>query len=333
MVLIIDSASAQDNVLEYIKEFPQLEQSRLMNKWLKNNKIGTFRFTGLLDSEAKAQNVQASVDYGSNWFSLVNGPAIIQVPKYDKYFSVAIYDMNHHVPDVIVNPTKPILLIRPNQKLPKGEYNVVEMETDQGLVLTRMVVANNLSEVEELRTSIKMEGGKGKISYNPNEFSANTIKWGNSLIDASIPYAKLVYPKKSGEVDPITLATVVKRARHGVPSDAVKYSVIGRDENGEPFKGDDTYELTVPANIVRKGGYMSITLYGIDNRRLIPNDKKIYDRTSFSSSQNKDGTYTITLSPNGKGLNGIPTGKSFYVILRAYEPIEDADLKVLVNKK
>lgn len=333
MLLIIDPASAQDNVLKYIEEYPSQEQFKKMNSWLEKNEIGTFKFSGLLGSEIEVQNVQASVDYGTNWFSINDAPAIVQVPAYDKYFSVAIYDMKHNVPSVVVNPTKPILVIRPGQKIPKGEFNIVELETNQGLIMTRMVVANNLKEVEELRTSIIMKGGKGEVDYQASEFSTNTIKWGNTLIDASLPYINTVYPKKSGEIDPITLAAVVKRAPRGAPSDVVKYSVVGRDGNGNPFNGNDTYELIVPANIVRKGGYMSITLYGADNRQLIPNEKKIYDRTSFSSSQNKDGTYTITLSPNGEGINGIPTGKPFYAILRAYEPIEGADLKVLVNKK
>ena len=44
-----------------------------------------------------------------------------------------------------------------------------------------------------------------------------------------------------------------------------------------------------------------------------------------------DGTYTITLSPSGDGQNGIPTGKPFYCILRAYVPVRDADLRVAVQ--
>jgi hypothetical protein len=32
-------------------------------------------------------------------------------------------------------------------------------------------------------------------------------------------------------------------------------------------------------------------------------------------------------------LNGIPTGKPFYAILRAYVPVEGADLTVRVEKK
>ena len=104
------------------------------------------------------------------------------------------------------------------------------------------------------------------------------------------------------------------------------------DDSGEPFNGTDTYRLTVPAGIVYEQGYYSITIYGTDNKLLIPNSKKIYDRTTYSSEQNADGTYTVTLSPTGDGKNGIPTGKPFYALLRAYVPVQGADLTVKVEK-
>ena len=91
--------------------------------------------------------------------------------------------------------------------------------------------------------------------------------------------------------------------------------------------------LTVPAGIVHNDGYFSITVYGSDNKLLIANDKKIYDRTRYSSEQNADGTYTVTLSPNGEGKNGIPTGKPFYAVLRAYVPVAGADITVKIETR
>ena len=44
-----------------------------------------------------------------------------------------------------------------------------------------------------------------------------------------------------------------------------------------------------------------MTVYGTDNKLLIPNKKRIYDRTSYTSERNDDGNYVITLSPNGEG--------------------------------
>jgi hypothetical protein len=117
----------------------------------------------------------------------------------------------------------------------------------------------------------------------------------------------------------------------GTPSDTVRYGILNDDEHGNPFNGDDTYTLTVPAGIVRDDGYSSITIYGTDNKLLIPNDRGIYDRTTYSADPNNDGTYTITLSPTGDGPNGIPTGKPFYAILRAYSPVPGADLTMAVR--
>jgi hypothetical protein len=35
---------------------------------------------------------------------------------------------------------------------------------------------------------------------------------------------------------------------------------------------------------------MSVTAYGVDNKLLIPNDKGVYDQTSYSAERNADGT-------------------------------------------
>lgn len=76
-----------------------------MNTWLTKHKKGTFSFTGLVDpSDAMVVAPQATVDYGYNWFSISDAPAIVKTPKYDKFFSVSIFDMKHNIPDVIVNP-------------------------------------------------------------------------------------------------------------------------------------------------------------------------------------------------------------------------------------
>jgi len=334
--LSIASTVAQDNIFEYIKEFPNQEQVKMMNSWLENNEKGTFSFSGLVDPTDKTVvTPQATVDYGYNWFSIADAPAIINTPKYDKFFSVSIFDMKHNVPAVIVNPKKPIALIRPGQIVPEGDFYVVELETDQGLAFTRMVVVDNMEEVRKLSKSIVMKGGKGVMNRNVQKFSKNTTKAGIAVIEASIPYLNPdeAFPKKSGEVDPITLAGAVLIGQLGTPAETVRYSLILTDENGNPFTGTDTYEITVPAGIVHKEGYMSITIYGTDNKLLIPNDKKTYDQTSYSAKQNNDGTYTITLSSKGDGMNGIPTGKPFYAVLRAYVPVEGVDLTVIVNNK
>lgn len=149
----------QDSIENYIKEYPNQEQVKMMKTWLKKNEPGTFQFTGLVDpTDDTVVTPQATVDYGYNWFSLSEGPAIIRTPQYDKFFSVSIFDMKHNVPAVIVNPNKPILLLRPGQPIPEGEFYTVKLETDQGLAFTRMVVINNMGEVRKLSQSITLEG-------------------------------------------------------------------------------------------------------------------------------------------------------------------------------
>jgi hypothetical protein len=330
------TSHALDTVEEYIREFPNQEQVKMMNAWLEKNEKGTFQFTGLVDpSDATVVTPQATVDYGYNWFSISDGPAIVRTPKYDKFFSVSIFDMLHNIPAVIVNPDKPILIKRPGQKVPDGDFDVVELETDQGLVFTRMVVVDDMDEMRELSKSIVMEGGKGDMNRDVQRFSAETEKKAHVVIDAVISVVNPddAFGKVSGDVSFLNLAAGVKLGQLGTPSETVRYGLILTGDDGAPLNGKDTYIITVPAGLYKEGGYYSVTVYGTDNKLLIPNDKKIYDRTTYSSEPNKDGTYTLTLSPSGEGKNGIPTGKDFYGVLRAYVPDPGAVMKVKVEKQ
>ncbi len=333
-ILLASTAYAGDTIEDYIREYPNQEQTKMMNAWLAENNKGEFHFTGLVDpTDATVVTPQATVDYGYNWFSVADAPAIISAPAYDKFFSVSIFDMEHNVPAVIVNPSKPILIRRPNQDIPEGDFTVVTLETDQGLALTRMVVIDNMKEVRALSRSITMEGGRGDMTRNVQRFSPQIEASGKAIINASLSHINpdLAFGYKSGDVGYITSAGAVMIGQLGTPADTVRYGTIFTDEFGQPFTADGTYTLTVPPGIAEESGYYSITVYGTDNKLLIPNQQNIYDRTTYSSEPNGDGSYTVTLSPDGSGVNGIPTGKPFYAVLRAYVPVPGADMTVKVT--
>ncbi|MEZ5573842.1 MAG: DUF1214 domain-containing protein [Halioglobus sp.] len=334
-IVVSCSALAADTVEDYIREFPSQQQTRMMNAWLKNNQPGTFVFSGLVDpSDTTVVTPQATVDYGYNWFSVSNGPAIINTPSYDRFFSVSIFDMKHNTPAVIVNPQRPIIIVRPGQAIPEGDFTVVELETDQGLAFTRMVVVDNMDEVRELSNAITMTGGNGDMNRPVQTFSPEVEKAAMAEIQRTdVAFnPDVAFGKKSGDVDPLVLARAVNLGQLGTPTDSVRYSVIFTDDSGAPLNGKDSYLLTVPAGIVHDEGYYSITLYGTDNKGLIPNPQGRYDRTTFSSTANADGTYTLELNPSGEGTNAIPTGKPFYAVLRAYVPVQGADLKTIVTR-
>lgn len=226
------------------------------------------------------------------------------------------------------------MLIRPGQVIPDGEYAVVELETDQGLVLTRMVVVDNIGRVRELSRSIVMDGGDGDMHRDVQRFSPQVEKAALQLLEAAVDTQPPGegFGTRSGDVGEILLAGSVLIGQLGTPSDSVRYSVILTDYEGEALNGTDTYVVTVPAGIVHDDGYFSVTVYGTDNKLLIPNEKGIYDRTSYTSQRNDDGSYIITLRPDGEGKNGIPTGKPFYGLLRAYLPVDGIDITPSVTK-
>ena len=224
--------------------------------------------------------------------------------------------------------------MRPGQAVPEGDFTVVELETDQGLAFTRMVVVDNMDEVRELSKSITMTGGDGDMTRAVASFSPEVEE--AALAEIQRTDVRMnpdeAFGTKSGDVDPLVLARAVHLGQLGTPTDSVRYKVIFTDDSGAPLSGQDSYVLTVPANIVHDDGYYSITVYGTDNKGLIPNPAGRYDRTSYSSIPNADGTYTVLLNPAGEGVNAIPTGKDFYAVLRAYVPVEGADLTVAVKR-
>lgn len=87
LLITTNTANAQDTVEEYLREYPNQEQVKMMNAWLEKYEKGTFQFTGLVDpSDATVVTPQATVNYGYNWFSVSDGPAIINAVKYGKFF-------------------------------------------------------------------------------------------------------------------------------------------------------------------------------------------------------------------------------------------------------
>ncbi len=61
------TAHAKDIVEEYLREYLNQEQVRMMETWLEKNKKGTLWFTGLVDhTDTTVVTAQAMVDYGYN---------------------------------------------------------------------------------------------------------------------------------------------------------------------------------------------------------------------------------------------------------------------------
>ena len=62
-MLLASTASAGDTMEDYIREYPNQEQAKMMNAWLEDNNKGEFHFTGLVDpTDATVVTPQATVD-------------------------------------------------------------------------------------------------------------------------------------------------------------------------------------------------------------------------------------------------------------------------------
>lgn len=103
------------------------------------------------------------------------------------------------------------------------------------------------------------------------------------------------------------------------------YLMSIRDKTGQPFDGNKTYRLTVPANAPAKQ-YWSAVVYDRATHALIRNATRLSRSSQNPDLQkNADGSVDVYFGPNapaGKQTNWIPTnpGGKFEVLFRVYGP-------------
>jgi hypothetical protein len=113
--------------------------------------------------------------------------------------------------------------------------------------------------------------------------------------------------------------------RPGAGSD---YMITGLDSQGRPLDGAKTYRLRLPANFPVKDNW-SVTIYDPQTRSMLQTDQMYAGINSLSADQKKntDGSIDVIFAPKApKGMekNWIQTipGKSWFIILRAYGPLQ-----------
>ncbi len=113
--------------------------------------------------------------------------------------------------------------------------------------------------------------------------------------------------------------------RPGAGSD---YMIVGLDAKGRPLDGAKSYELHLPPNFPVKQNW-SVTIYDTQTRSMLQTDQKFAGINSLSADQkqNDDGSIDVIFAPEapaGMEKNWIQTipGKSWFILLRAYGPLE-----------
>ena len=316
------------DIAEYIKWFPAIKQVEMRDAWLKEYKMGEWQFTGAVTAKDKTVvTPQAGTNYGYTWFNISNEPLVITMPKYDKYYSLSVFDMNHFM-EVHVMPEKPIVIRLPHQKSPIEDAYEIVLHTYQGLALTRQVIVNNEEEVMGLAKKIKMSGGGGDFPFIVPSFSQAVQDAGFKKINDLLEEGKgtdnfFVSPYEGG--GDLDRAAGVLGGQLGTQARYVQYGPLAFDQNKERLNGKASYEIVVPKEGLLKNekGYWTVTIYSFADRFLIPNEKNIYDITSYNAKPNPDGTYTIRINNEGIGENAIPSnGVDYYGVFRVYEPVK-----------
>lgn len=115
-----------------------------------------------------------------------------------------------------------------------------------------------------------------------------------------------------------------------IPGRGAAYEIAFNDAKGAPLSGDNSYKLTLPANIPAKL-FWSLTLYDAANASGLATKARRFPSLGSRDKPvpNPDGTtdlYVGPTAPKGKEANWLPTapGKGFFAILRLYGPEEPA---------
>ena len=107
-----------------------------------------------------------------------------------------------------------------------------------------------------------------------------------------------------------------------------QYAGAMRDPDGNPFDGGKTYKLTIPANVPAKD-FWSLVVYDTQTRSELQTSNPFPSLNNRRNpiESNADGSVDVYFgpkAPQGKESNWIETvpGKSWFVILRLYGPME-----------
>lgn len=113
-----------------------------------------------------------------------------------------------------------------------------------------------------------------------------------------------------------------------LPGKGSDYAVAYVDSKKQVLNGGQTYKITIPKN-VPAADFWAFTIYDTQTRSQLQTSQPLPSVGSQTKGikQNKDGSYTVYFSPKApKGMenNWLETipGKSWFVILRLYSPLE-----------
>jgi len=125
---------------------------------------------------------------------------------------------------------------------------------------------------------------------------------------------------------PYARAAVARAGLLALNKSETVYFTASVDDAGTPLSTNCSYRLDGKPLATR---WWSITAYGSDHY-LIPNTANRYSQAMNTVTRTPDNGFTIHVSPDGSGTNGIPTGfagpgegAAFSLTLRLYNPDED----------
>lgn len=335
-VTAVAQEASAGRVAEYVHWYPAIRQTQMRDEWLAEHRPGEWQVTGVVTAKDRTViTPQADVNYGYSWFNISNEPVVITMPAYDRYYSLSVFDMHHHM-EVFVTPDKPVVVRLPSQQSPLQDAHEVVLQTYQGLVFTRQVVVDNEAEVLALAEQMSITGGGGTKPFIVPEFTSEETEAGDKVIQEYAlrqPGARRLFGSPYEGVGDLDRAAGVFLGQLGTQFYIVDYAQYLVDQHGESLTGTSDYEMVVPASlplVKDDKGYWNFTIYSMEDRYLIPNDQGKHVISSYTADENEDGSVTIRVNPQGNGDNALPTaGQRFYGVFRVYQPVDGVEFPKL----
>jgi len=111
-----------------------------------------------------------------------------------------------------------------------------------------------------------------------------------------------------------------------MPGVGSQYASANFDAHGNPFDGNKTYRLRVPANVPVKD-FWSVVVYDTQTRSLLQTDQRFPSLSSNDKPRaNADGTVDVYFSakrpPDAQNWVQTVPGKSWFTIFRLYGPLQ-----------
>lgn len=242
----------------------------------------------------------------------VSGGITVEVPDYDLYQIVQIFDENHVTLGVVYPGEKVTLGI---DDISYGKHVYLFMRTQK-----RTNDEAGLKELNARQDAVKISAGasaayQSDVKYDPETF--NELR--THLLTTGVKTAKI----HEGFIDKISdivfphYQVVNLGGWGGLPAKDAFYFVVSPGDDAAKAGKCSSTTFTSPDLQLDRNGYWSLTLYGPEGWV----ETEPFNTNSLKAKPNKDGSYTLHFNCGSDAINNIEVVENWNGLFRSYLPV------------